>query len=369
MELFDINEFDILSEKVQQCVLCPRMCDSQKVLNRSSGSLNADVMFIGEAPGRLGADNSGIPFHGDKAGHNFEELLEFANIYRENIFVTNAVLCNPRDEKGNNSTPLKIEMFNCSKYLRDQINLINPKIIVTLGSTALESLKFISNHELNLRNSVRTANKWFDRILIPFYHPGQRAMIHRSMANQRSDYQFLSDSIKNLTRSPKNTSIKKLNLNVASIIDYLYKKKTSYTYFALHKLFYLIEYKSVVKFGLRLTNSYIIRQKDGPYCTELHILKLKKSLPYLESRILSNTNILIYKNSNSLFDDDVSLEMIELEEDVTNLIDEVLIEHGDKSNAALKRSVYFSRPMRNILSIENDKHINLYNTPINFNNI
>ncbi|HWZ16939.1 MAG TPA: uracil-DNA glycosylase family protein [Mucilaginibacter sp.] len=369
MELFNANEFDILGEKVRNCDLCPRMCYSQKILNRSSGSLNAEIMFIGEAPGRLGADNSGIPFHGDKAGHNFEELLKFAGIHRSNIFVTNAVLCNPRDEKGNNSTPTKAEIDNCSFYLREQIKLINPKIIVTLGSVALESTKYILKHDLNLRDSVRTANRWYEKILIPFYHPGQRAMIHRSMANQRSDYQFLADIAKKLFKKNNNSFVSTPSIDVISIINYLYQKKSTYTYFALHKLFYLIEYRSVIKFGARLTNSYIIRQKDGPYCTDLHILKIKKALPYLESKILSNTNIQIYKANNVLFEYETFSECLLLQDSVKHLIDEILVEHGDKTNAALKRTVYFSRPMRNILSIENEKKLNLYNTPISFDNL
>src|SRR5690606_12666891 len=132
--MFEVHEFDTLCEKVQKCAKCARMCESQRVLNRSGGALDADVMFIGEAPGRLGADNSGIPFHGDKSGHNFEELLEFAGLNRSRIFVTNAVLCNPRDEDGNNSTPTKNEVQNCSDYLAKQIRIINPKIVVTLGA-------------------------------------------------------------------------------------------------------------------------------------------------------------------------------------------------------------------------------------------
>jgi uracil-DNA glycosylase family 4 len=176
--MFDVNEFDALCDKVQKCVKCPRMCDSQRVLNRSGGSLNADIMFIGEAPGRLGADNTGIPFHGDKSGHNFEELLEFAKLDRSRIFVTNAVLCNPRDEEGNNSTPTKIEVQNCADHLAEQIRIINPKVVVTLGATALESTRFTSPHTLVLREAVRTGNEWFNRILIPLYHPGQRAMMH-----------------------------------------------------------------------------------------------------------------------------------------------------------------------------------------------
>ena len=369
MELFNTNEFDILGEKVQKCDLCPRMCQSHKILNRSSGSLNAEIMFIGEAPGRLGADESGIPFHGDKAGHNFEELLKFAGIHRSDIFVTNAVLCNPRDEKGNNSTPTKTEIGNCSFYLKEQIKIINPKIIVTLGSVALESTKYILKHDLTLRDSVRTANKWYNKILIPFYHPGQRAMIHRSMANQRSDYQFLAEIAKKSVKKNNNIFINTPSIDVISIINYFYQKNNSYTYFALHKLFYLIEYRSVLKFGARLTNSYIIRQKDGPYCTDLHILKIKKALPYLESKILSSANIQIYKNNSSLFECQTFNEFLPLDDSIKDLIDEVLVKHGFKTNAALKRTVYFSRPMRNILGLERDKHLNLYNTPISFDNL
>ena len=143
MLLFESNEFDELCVIVKNCIKCERMCGSLRVLNRSAGSLSADIMFVGEAPGRLGADNSGIPFHGDKSGHNFEELLEFANISRSIIFVTNAVLCNPKDIHGNNSTPSKTEINNCSNHLLKQIKIINPKIVVTLGSVALESTRQI----------------------------------------------------------------------------------------------------------------------------------------------------------------------------------------------------------------------------------
>ena len=361
--MLEINEFDALCEKVHHCVKCVRMCDSQRVLNRSGGSLGADIMFIGEAPGRLGADNSGIPFHGDKSGHNFEELLEFAKIDRSKIFVTNAVLCNPKDEHGNNSTPTKIEIQNCANHLEEQIRIIQPKIVVTLGAIALESTRFTSPHSLTLREGVRTANKWFDRILIPCYHPGQRAMIHRSMANQRSDYQFIADSLKKTGTSIKSKSFSKPQLNVALIIDYLFHKKSSYTYFAIHKLFYLIEYKSVVKFGHRLTNSYIIRQKDGPYCTELHLLKLKKALPYLGSKNLSASNIALYKIPLKLFEERL-IDQYEIDDEIKELIDKVLDEHGSKSNAGLKRTVYFTRPMRNILAMESEQKVNLYNMPI-----
>jgi len=340
------------------------MCDSLRVLNRSSGSLKAEIMFIGEAPGRLGADGTGIPFHGDKSGHNFEELLSFSGLNRADIFVTNAVLCNPKDESGNNATPTQEEISNCSSFLLRQIQFVNPKIVVTLGASPLSAIKYISLHNLTLKEHVRTSNQWYNRILIPLYHPGQRAMISRSFANQRSDYQFIVDQLKQIGRN-KIKPFSKPQLDVSLIIDYIFNKKSSLTYFALHKLFYLIEYKSVQKFGNRLTNSYIIRQKDGPYCTELHLFKLQKVLPYIRSKSLSKSNILLFKISQDLFDLRL-IDQYEIEDAVKELIDEVLEEHGGKSNAALKRTVYFTRPMRNILALENEHKLNLYNTAIKF---
>src|SRR5579872_1859340 len=104
-------QFDDLVADVQACRVCPRMCNSRRVLSRSAGPLNAVIMFIGEAPGRLGADESGLPFHGDKAGHNFEALLRHVGLSRYDVFVTNAVLCNPRDTAGNNAPPSRQELL------------------------------------------------------------------------------------------------------------------------------------------------------------------------------------------------------------------------------------------------------------------
>ncbi|HEY1031604.1 MAG TPA: uracil-DNA glycosylase family protein [Flavipsychrobacter sp.] len=357
--------FDDLCYKVQKCTLCSRMKDSQRILNRSVGKLSADIMFIGEAPGRLGADGSGIPFHGDKAGHNFEELLEYSGLNREDVYVTNAVLCNPKDENGNNATPNNTELSNCSNFLKQQIELIQPKVIVTLGANALNGISAIERHNFSLKEYVRTANNWYGRIVIPLYHPGQRAMMSRSMANQRSDYKFIADYLKKLDSPTKSNTAGKTSIATSLIIEYLFSKKNEYTYFALHKLFYLIEYKSFQKFGHRLTNAYIVRQKDGPYCTDLNIFKLKKAIPTLQSKPLSKTNILVYKRSEGLFANSL-LNEYHLEENVTEIIDEVLKEHGQKSNAALKRTAYFTRPMRNILYYESEHKISMYNAPIIF---
>src|SRR5690606_31286083 len=154
------KEFLNLVTEVKNCSKCARMCNSARVLSLASGPLSAKIMFIGEAPGRKGADITEIPFHGDVAGNNFEEFLAFANIHRSDIFITNAALCNPRDSRGNNATPNRQEILNCSTYLRKQIELVNPKIIVTLGASALHALSLIEQHNLKLSTHVRTSNQW-----------------------------------------------------------------------------------------------------------------------------------------------------------------------------------------------------------------
>ena len=360
-------EFFSLCARVKNCTKCPRMTESLRVLNGSVGNLHAKILFIGEAPGRLGADNTGIPFHGDKSGHNFEELLSFAKLSREDIFVTNAVLCNPKDDNGNNATPKKIEIANCSSYLKEQIDLINPKIVVTLGAKALDATKFLDDHNLQLKLGVRTKNKWNNRILIPLYHPGQRAMIHRSMANQRSDYQFVSETLNRLDKK-KYTIKQKASIEVGVIIEYLLTLKPVISYFNLHKLFYLIEYHSVKKYGGRLTNSYIVRQKDGPYCTELHIKKLEKTIPDLKCKWYKNGTFEIYKSGNTLFRQTL-LDEYELEDDFKVLINEVFTKYGNLSKFKLKQKVYLTTPMRTLLKIERDEKINLYNSPIPFSSI
>jgi uracil-DNA glycosylase family 4 len=361
-----IEKFDQLCGEVTNCFLCPRMFESARILNRSVGNLKAEIMFIGEAPGRLGADNSGIPFHGDQAGHNFENLLEFAKLDRNNIYVTNAVLCNPKDEKGNNATPVSKEITNCNNFLKRQIDLVDPKIIVTLGAKSLLALNEIEKHNLNLKDSTRSSNNWYNRILIPCYHPGQRAMIHRSMANQRSDYQFINDTYKSLNKKRTNYSNQRTNENTSAIIEYILKSKGSINYFALHKLFYLIEYNFLIKYNTRITNSYFVRQKDGPYCTDLHVKKLQNSISDLNINFLKNGTIIIKKDYNKLFVSSL-LNEFELDEDIKEVIDFVLKKYGSLGMSKLKNYVYLSRPMRNILFLEKEKNINLYNSPIEFN--
>ncbi len=365
--LFDgVNDcsvlFDKLCAEVRTCRLCPRMNNSTRVLSRAAGPLGAKIMFIGEAPGRLGADETGIPFHGDKAGHNFDELIGFVGIDRNEIFVTNAVLCNPKDEKGNNAPPSRTEIANCSNHLRQQIELVNPRMVVTLGGAGLRAAALVHWHGLSLREHVRTANKWFGRLLIPVYHPGQRAMIHRSFANQRSDYQFIAERLRRLDRAPRKVK-GNLKADVLAVVEEIIRLKPELSYFALHKLFYLVEYRAVRNLGRRLTSAYIVRQKDGPYCTDLHLTKLKNTFADLEVRHANGRLVLARKSLDIFAAPKGSIR--ELDDVAREIISKVLENYGMDDEARLKQRVYLTGPLRWMLKAEK-RGINLVNAPIDF---
>ncbi len=367
MNLFDKSEeYAGLCQRVKSCRLCKRMNDSQRVLNFSSGKINASVMFIGEAPGRLGADASGIPFHGDKAGDNFESLLAVANIHREDIFITNAVLCNPKDESGNNATPLNKEISNCSSFLKEQIDLVNPNIIVTLGIKSLLALSMIEKHNLVLKDAVRAKHEWCGRIVIPMYHPGQRAMMHRSFINQQSDYQFLREEISRFGVKAKKVygTTNDFIVNIVRRILAV-RKDTPTSYFAIHKLFYLIEWNYFNSYNQRLTNAYFIRQKDGPYCTDLHLTKLKKSIKELS---ISNRNgkqylsVAVSKGDGKLYPSIIDNSE---NKEINDVVDNTVFKYLDVNDDKIKSDTYLTAPMRKLLRQEK-KGFLMYNAPIIF---
>jgi len=150
-------------------------------------------MFIGEAPGRQGGDRTRIPFYGDQSGRNFTRYIASINLPRSRIFITNAVLCNPRRASGANRTPTRAEMANCSEFLRRQIEVIDPGVIATMGRVSLEALRAIEYHRLNLREAAGKVFEWGGRLLVPLYHPSPQVLAsHRREAEQLQDYRAVA---------------------------------------------------------------------------------------------------------------------------------------------------------------------------------
>ena len=102
--------FRYLAQQAYDCRRCPRMEANSAVLGPLNGRIDARVLIIGEAPGRFGSATTRIPFHGDRSGENFEQLLPETGLSRERVFITNAVLCNPKDQLGRNDAPRRAEV-------------------------------------------------------------------------------------------------------------------------------------------------------------------------------------------------------------------------------------------------------------------
>jgi uracil-DNA glycosylase family 4 len=345
------KSFLSICERVWSCTACERMSASARILSEASGRLDAEIMFVGEAPGRLGADRSAIPFHGDAAGHNFERLLNDAGLDRNNVFVTNAVLCNPRDEHGNNATPNGAEIENCAGFLREQINLVNPRVIATLGQRALLAASKIECHSLSLATEVATLCPWYGRLLMPLYHPGARALIHRPYAVQLEDYKKLAAHLQTVT-------CEMAPLELAAAI--LHAAERPLSYFALHKLYYIVEVKFAKLHGKRLTKAYIIRQAEGPYVTDLHLRKLQRAFPQL--RTFNRTGKLYLSLDKTL-----ELALFAERANAKSIDDEfplsILRPYITKSDAQLKTIAYLTGPMRCILATEKRLGLRL-NRPI-----
>lgn len=185
-----------LCREAQNCQKCPALADRVPFLNRYNGTLRPKVLFVAEAPGRIGTEEKRQPFSDSKSGANFQTFIDSINLKRAEIFITNAALCNPQTATGANRRPSKTEVKSCAGFLRRQFDLLDAPIVVTLGSVALDALKTIAPHDFTLRANAAQNLAWNNRVLIPLYHPSpQVTASHRRLHEQLEDYQSLGWAI------------------------------------------------------------------------------------------------------------------------------------------------------------------------------
>lgn len=165
--------------------------DHCHVLGSGNGRLNAPIMFVAEAVGRRGGAVTGVPLTRDATGRRFEAFLAIAGIDRRGVFVTNAVICNPRDARGRNRSPRPAEISRCRPYLHRAIDIVAPAIVVALGRVALESLRAIAPHGSDLPRDAATGLPWHGRVIVPMYHPGVQSTLHRPHDRQVDDWRRL----------------------------------------------------------------------------------------------------------------------------------------------------------------------------------
>src|SRR5687767_6381511 len=128
----DISDWDALVAEAHDCTRCT-LAAGRKTVVFGVGNPNADLMFIGEAPGR-DEDLQGEPFVG-RAGQLLTDIIKAMKLTREDVYIANVVKCRPPE----NRNPELDEMDTCRPFLLRQIDIIQPKVIVTLGRFALQS--------------------------------------------------------------------------------------------------------------------------------------------------------------------------------------------------------------------------------------
>lgn len=163
-----LAELRALQTRVSACLLCPHLASSRTQTVFGVGNPEADLMFIGEAPGAE-EDAKGEPFVG-RAGQLLTKIIGAMGFEREVVYIANILKCRP-DTPGaasGNRAPTPREMQTCLPYLAEQIDLVEPKVLVALGATAVEGL-------LGLRGTMRdlrgTWHSYRDTPLIITYHP------------------------------------------------------------------------------------------------------------------------------------------------------------------------------------------------------
>ena len=155
------NNWEELEEAIKDCSKC-KLCNNRNNIVFGCGNKTADIMFIGEGPG-ADEDMQGEPFVG-KAGKLMDMAFQALGINRKEVYIANIVKCRPP----NNRNPEPDEVKACIDYLRNQVILVKPKIIVLLGSVALKN---ILGNEYGITTS---RGKWIEKngiLYMPTFHP------------------------------------------------------------------------------------------------------------------------------------------------------------------------------------------------------
>ncbi len=170
------QDLQTLRSSLENCRLC-RLCEGRKHIVFGVGSPHAKLMFVGEAPGR-DEDLQGEPFVG-RAGQLLNKIIEAMGLSRESVYIANVVKCRPPE----NRNPAPDEISTCEPFLLRQIELIQPKIIVCLGTFAAQTLLMTEEKITSLRGVFQSwpnkiVKKHFETPLIensllvmPTYHP------------------------------------------------------------------------------------------------------------------------------------------------------------------------------------------------------
>jgi len=183
--MYDLNQLNSICSKCNRC----RLHENRTNIVFGEGNPQTDLMFVGEGPGS-NEDRLGRPFVG-KAGHLLDKMLKAIDLTRDEIYITNIVKCRPPG----NRNPEESEIEKCLPYLRWQVKIIKPKIIVSLGSI---SAKELINEDIKItkdRGRIFTKGKIK---FIPTLHPAYLLRNPNAKKDSWEDFKLISKTLKEL---------------------------------------------------------------------------------------------------------------------------------------------------------------------------
>ncbi|MBL4819159.1 MAG: uracil-DNA glycosylase [Deltaproteobacteria bacterium] len=179
------QDLEGLKQEIGDCKRC-KLCSSRQNLVFGVGNPNADLVFVGEAPGR-DEDEQGEPFVG-RSGKLLTKMIEAMGLKREDIYICNVIKCRPPD----NRNPEKDEVETCEPFLKKQLEIIKPKVIVALGRYACQSLLKFEGALSSVRGKWTT----YEGIdLMPTFHP---AYLLRNQTKKKEAWEDLQQVMKRL---------------------------------------------------------------------------------------------------------------------------------------------------------------------------
>jgi uracil-DNA glycosylase family 4 len=256
-----------LNREISSCRRCEEMAATESKPVCGVGNPQARIIIVGLAPGKDGANLTGIPFTRDPSGELLNQMLSVAGLSRsQDVFITNLVKCNPKDARSRNRTPSKNEIRNCFPYLKQETECMSPRIMVTLGRLPTELLL-----GLKIKNMIQIHGKPFPRrgiLFFPFIHP---AYVIRGAYDKRKyleRFKVIGNIFRDLIQ--QESQLSRLDILLLLIrngshsgSEGLIKDKTR-----LQKLLFLVQ-KELINRGYKA--KYAFRPyKYGPFSRELY---------------------------------------------------------------------------------------------------
>lgn len=176
------ESFETLRKEAEACTRC-QLHESRDKVVFGSGNPDADLMFVGEAPGAE-EDRTGLPFVG-RSGRLLDQLLAEIGITRAEVFIANVVKCRPPD----NRDPARAEIEACRSYLERQVQLIEPRLVCTLGNFATKLLSGDPTGITKVHGEAKRAKLGASQVMIfPLFHPAAALRSPKYAAGLREDF-------------------------------------------------------------------------------------------------------------------------------------------------------------------------------------